>query len=386
MEKVLEELKVVKTLRSRVRDKCTRRCNAAHDNVEVWSQDEITSAIEELNQVRNELQTSDVKVLKLLIKSQSEDNVVDADSNRCAEYEDEIANAVRLLQVAFAQRAAESAAAAASANVAAAVAAAASAAEQPPQVNTRGTPSGFLKFPAIPLPEYFHEKGDSFEDFIVNFESVFERHPTDDFQKFIFLEKQVKGEAAALLKGLRGKNRIYTVAKELLVKALASSTIQKFDILQKLSNLKLSYNGNCFEFISEMTIIIHTIESLKICMDDVIQYFVWQSMPFLLQTQLINITNNNNPPIDEIQEHIFSAVERFQSLKKRNKDQNSFYARDTAKSEPFSSKTKTATNFAVNLDVKSKLFKPCSLCAASKGSPTDHPIKNVVNFPMLKLS
>ena len=108
------------------------------------------------------------------------------------------------------------------------------------------------------------------------------------------------------------------MAKDLLTKAFASKNAQKCSTITKLSQLNLPYNGNYYEFVSNLKLIRQSFENLNISVDDVIQFFVWQAMPVNLQNQFISITNNNRPTLDEIEDNIFSAIERFNASKKKN--------------------------------------------------------------------
>ena len=128
---------------------------------------------------------------------------------------------------------------------------------------------------------------------------------------------QLKNEALTLAKSLQGDNQSYTAAKDLLTQAFASTTSQKFETINKLSNLSLPYNGNCYEFVGSLKLIRQSFDNLKITVDDILQFFVWRAMPISLQNQFISITNNNKPSLDEIEKNIFSAIERFSSIKKQ---------------------------------------------------------------------
>ena len=48
-----------------------------------------------------------------------------------------------------------------------------------------------------------------------------------------------------------------------------------------------------------MRAVIHAFDTLKMETDDILQFFVWRAMPYALQTQLVNITNNSKPSVKE---------------------------------------------------------------------------------------
>ena len=111
-----------------------------------------------------------------------------------------------------------------------------------------------------------------------------------------------------IVKSLQG-HQSYTDAKELLIKAFASPITQTVDVIERLTKLNLSSNGSCYTFVSEM--------SLNVDVETILQYLIWKAMPHALQTKFIGITNNNKPSVGEIDDHIFSAIERYQYLKKK---------------------------------------------------------------------
>ena len=54
-------------------------------------------------------------------------------------------------------------------------------------------------------------------------------------------------------------------------------------------------------------------------MNDILQYFIWQSLTQELKNSLISITNKNYPSLDEIKGNIFEAVNRVQQTPKSSK-------------------------------------------------------------------
>ena len=223
-----------------------------------------------------------------------------------------------------------------------------------------------LKLPELPLPKFSNKPDESLERFITNFENVIQKYALSEFEKFIFLEKQLSGSPLTLIKSLHGDRQSYNDAKQLLTKAFADPTAQKFEAVNKLSNLKLPANGDIYEFISEMRCLIHIFDSLKIDIQSVLQYFVWQAMPDILQNQLVTITNCNKPTLAQIEEHIFQAAERYKPVPVTPKHPRV-----------------TATGLAVNIQQNDNKSKKCVLCSRD-GLDSDHGISKCTTYSSAK--
>ena len=342
------DLAFLKSNRSRLRAKSTRVLNNISSS-DVFGSRDIKRYLDELKDIKTKLEKSNEEVVKLMWNL-GEKEGLDAEYEKCEEYEQSIADAIADLGEQLQ-------------------------AESGPQTTVctgAGASSlrqGQLKLPQLPLPEYSHAPGESLENFITNFENVLQNYNLTTYEKYIYLERQLSGEPLLLIRSLYGTDQSYDEAKKLLVKAFASPVIQKFDVLQKLSNLNLNYNGSPYVFVSEMRSIVHSIKSLNVTIDDILQFFVWKAMPFTLQTQLINITNNNKPTVIEIEEHIFSAIDRFQSVKNRKND-----------SKPLKPQ-ESASNFAANVHIKESAakFKPCLLCSEDS-AVADHAISRCTKY------
>ena len=60
-----------------------------------------------------------------------------------------------------------------------------------------------------------------------------------------------------------------------------------------------------------MRSVMSAIKSLKITVDDIVQYFVWSGLNSFFQTQLTGITNKSKPSLDDINTNIFEATNRY---------------------------------------------------------------------------
>lgn len=103
----------------------------------------------------------------------------------------------------------------------------------------------------------------------------------------------------------------------LLKKAFASDISQKFDVIGRLCNLKC--NNKPYEFIGELRLVKDLVTTLKIDVQTIIQYFVWQGLTSELQSQLINICNNNKPSLKDIEDNFFKALDRLNELNLKQK-------------------------------------------------------------------
>lgn len=58
----------------------------------------------------------------------------------------------------------------------------------------------------------------------------------------------------------------------------------------------------------------HTFTTLNIDSETVLQFFFWRAMHEKLQTQFVHITNCNTPSLQQINDLIFQAVDRYETL------------------------------------------------------------------------
>ena len=104
---------------------------------------------------------------------------------------------------------------------------------------------------------------------------------------------------------------------------------------------------------------------MKIEIGDILQFFIWNSMPTELQEQFLHINNKSKPTVADIEDKIFDAFERYKAFKKL----------ETATYKPLSGiaasvklkDTKTAAQSP------SESFRKCILCLGD-GNPVDHAV------------
>ena len=229
-----------------------------------------------------------------------------------------------------------------------------------------------LKLPQVPLPEYGNKKGENFQKFIRSFEAIVNKHALSDHEKFIYLSKQLSNGPKILVDSLDVDKQSYDAAKELLTKAFDSALNSKYNLIKKLSELKLPNNADPYPYIGEMRTVILGIETNKITLNDVCQYFVWNGLNDSFQLHMTAITNKSKPSLAEINEHIFEATDRYnKQLEKPNESRgfkNNFKPHSN-RSEQFDSNA-MAVNIPPN---KTKIF--CVLCSSDRKND-EHYLKN----------
>lgn len=241
----------------------------------------------------------------------------------------------------------------------------------PPSSNTEMARS-LLKSPTAPLPRFESHEGENLELFLSNFELTLSKFSYTDYDKFLLLKQQVYGKASYLIDSLEPDKRTYTDAKLLLSAAYAGTDVQKFNVLKELTEIKLDYNDEPFEFVSRMRKIQQSVSQLKINVDDVIQYFFLNGLNDLFRTQLVQITNNLRPSLDEINEKFFAANERYQVAKKLKKDKFK-----VANTDVTTLAIAPLPEFSSNANVNP--FTSCTLCRDDRNS-SNHGINKCTVF------
>ena len=182
-----------------------------------------------------------------------------------------------------------------------------------------------LKLPRVELPTFRNGKGESLDKFLKQFEAIVEKHKVSSYEKFRLLKGQLKQAPETLLESLEVENQHYEKGVELLRKAFGSTVGAKFEVIEQMSNLKLTSRTDPYVFIGEMRTVSSNISSLNITVEDILQFFVWNSMNDRFQNHLTNITNKSRPSFQEIQENIFEATTRYLKNQDKN-DSKSFHA------------------------------------------------------------
>lgn len=228
-----------------------------------------------------------------------------------------------------------------------------------------------LKLPQVSFPVFGNKKGENLQKFLAEFEGIISKHGFGSYERFVYLKKQCYGPPGILVDSLDVTQQSYEIARELLVKAFDSALTSKYNIIQRLSELKLPSGTEPYNFIGEMRTVMSSVESLAITKDEIIQFFVWQGLNSDFQSHIISITNKSKPSLKEITESIFEATERY----------NKQLERKTSKPK-ISSPAASATAMAINIQT-SKTKMTCFLCGSDK-KPADHSMASCPNYNTAK--
>ena len=169
-----------------------------------------------------------------------------------------------------------------------------------------------MNLPKLELPS-FDDRPENYARFITQFEAIMGKFNLTSFEKFSYLEQQLSGSARELLNAVPLDDMRYETAKKLLDKAFLSDDIQKFAVLDRLVNLRMK-GDDAFKWISDINMLKHQIDKLKIDVNFFLQYFAWQGLTDAFKQQLINITNESRPSLDLIIDKSFEANTRLKQL------------------------------------------------------------------------
>ena len=59
-----------------------------------------------------------------------------------------------------------------------------------------------LKLPEMPLPQFSHKKDESLVQFFINFEDIIKKYNISDYERFVYLDKQLSGDPLTLIRSL----------------------------------------------------------------------------------------------------------------------------------------------------------------------------------------
>ena len=251
-----------------------------------------------------------------------------------------------------------------------------------------------LKIPHVPLPEFGNSKGQNYQLFIKSFESMIEKHRFKDDVKFLYLRKQLSGSPKTLIQSLEVEERSYEKAKKLLASAFDNSDRSKHDLIGRLAGLKLQDNADAYPYISSMEALVEGFRLMKITIDDVLAYFIWNGLNSKFKNHITAITNKSKPNLSEIESNMFEASDRYEIELSESRNRGSKAERKSitdggrnrpAKSADFSSdddvnnsKLSEQNVNAVNIKPeKSKIF--CVLCSHDKVD-SDHYMKSCPKY------
>ena len=357
-----EELQFYKDNRKYARSKVTQKCNSIDSSLDNLTQQQCNDEKAILQNFKFKLDELNANIARGLWVHETDRSVLNKELDVIDQYDEAISRALGKLET----------------RIKALITQQTFSAMSVPNVSTNVAPGaqGHLRLPQVPLPEYSHTEGENLSLFFNNFEGVIDKFHLSEYEKFVLLEKQLKNEPAVLIKSLQGSKRSYSEAKDLLTRAFASKFTQSFDIIAKMSNLKLPEGKDPYTFLSDVRIIIDTFRTLNIDVDTVMTFFIWQGMPESLRTEFIHINNTCKPTLQQIDKSMFEAAERYVSL-------------HTHKRLSKSGGKEHTTGLAVNINngessKKAQNFKSCSLCTVGDRFAS-HAIYKCPNYGTNKL-
>ena len=235
-----------------------------------------------------------------------------------------------------------------------------------------------LKCPTAPLPTFTSSEGEDLNHFFLEFEEAISKFSYPNHDKLLLLKQQVSGRALVLVNALECDKQVYSHAKHLLVSALASSEVQKFNVIKQLSEMKLPYDSDPFAYISKIKYITEAVQKLNIDMDTILQYFFLLGMNESFKAELVQITKHTRPSLKEIQDSFSEVCERYQQQQKTVKTSKKKTNLNSVSNEAPVTSLAPKVNYEDNLNHKS--FKPCSACMKLESKDTTHTLAKCPKF------
>lgn len=242
-----------------------------------------------------------------------------------------------------------------------------------------------VKLPTITLPEFSNSPQESLSRFFYSFESILGKHHLSEYDKFVYLRGQLRGDPAQLLQNLDTNEQSYGIAKEILTEAFSSPITQRYDVIKELSKLKLKVGDNIYKYVGSLKNIVASFKFLEIDIDTVVQFFVWEGLNPIFQDQLVNITNDPTPSLQAITENIFAAARRYQKVvdvtseSKGDRRFSSPRYKESQNSNNFQGNSVATNNLAIKITTSP--FKKCNICTADRMNNVNHALKECRNYP-----
>lgn len=286
------ELKFIRTSRKYYRAKVTRLHNfviAHQDNLTLEAKQGYK---DDLLNTKHKLDMYNDDFGKALAKTEQSEDDIEKELEGVDEYEDRIASTLRMVEPPVVVPNAQ-----------------AEAAGDIPAERVHVS-NAMLKLPILSLPEFSNASNESYDKFILSFETIINNYNIGQIEKYLYLKKQLH-EEPLLFNSLSAEEQSYDSAKALLDKAFSSPLNQKFELISKMINLRLPYPGEPYKFVSEFRTIKDEIKRLSLDVETIFQYFVLNALNEKFNSTLMNFTRETKPSIDVIDETMFQVVERY---------------------------------------------------------------------------
>ena len=345
---------VLKEQRRVRRAAATRKCNGVDSQLASLNIPELNQNVAYLNSLLEELKELDSQIfIEMCSDNDVTDDMRDDEYEECQKYVIKIMSVVTAMETRIRNN---------------------QASVSHPPVNPMANNSRSSRFnlPQIPLPTFSNSATEDLPSFFKNFEDIIDKFQLSDSEKFWYLKEQLTGDAQTVIQGLAKANLTYQAAKELLTKAFACETTQKFKAISSLQRLKFKPGDDPYKFISEYKLLIESCRTLNVDLDCILQYHIWSAMNQEMQSHLVHICNANKPTLGDIEEHIYEATERYLASSKVTKHLPN---KNTAFSES------TANAAALQYKPKSQY---CSLCSTKDKRNESHSTFTCTKFPDAK--
>lgn len=353
-------MEVLKEQRRVRRINATKSCEALESKFKTLDFHTKVQYITRLECLKSELKELDAKIFHLMIENKSTEEENNTEYERCCEYENRLIQALTALKISTEEARFKS--------------------------NTAESKGGInqIKLPEIPLPQFSNKFGDDLGKFLANFEQIISKYTLTEYEKFVYLQRQLSGDPLTLVKSLELDAQTFESAKTLLEKAFASKITQKFNAIEKLTGLRFGYKDDPYCYISTIRQLNESFTTLNITTAEVLQYFIWKSLNPEMKSCFIAITNNNKPSLTEINEHIFTATERYMHIKKSNSNVNRNSTEHYTKSVTLeqsvgaTSVAKSSNSYGRNSTLKTKY---CTLCSSKDKKDETHGTFHCKKYP-----
>ena len=298
-----DELAFLKDNRKHLRSKVTRLINSINTSLENLALDDLEDHLQTFNSYSSQLDSLNEKISSVLWIHEQRREVLNNEMDTCEKYQSDICRSVRQINKKCTEL--KNAVIASTSNGNQVLSSVAGPSGTQPVHNV--VPNK-LQLPQLPLPEFSNSEGECLSQFIAGFEAIISKYNLSQYEKFIYLCRQLKSSPLLLVRSLQGEEQSYDHAKALLEEGFASKIQQKFDVLNRLTKLKLSSNTDPFAFISDIKILISSSNRLQIATEDVLLHFIWKAMPLELRSQFTAITNEHVPSLRQVEDNLFAAI------------------------------------------------------------------------------
>ena len=344
----MSDLKLLNSSRKYIRSQVTRSFNKGEELRQLSSEDKAALKAALLS-YQVDLKDLNQKILALKFSDIDDESALESEFASCNEYSDRIFKCIALLDSNTGHRG-----------------------------DSLDEARTLLKSPTAPLPKFSSGEEEDILKFFKQFEETLSRFKYPDSDKLLLLRQQVSGRGLTLLNSLETSKQLYVEAKKLLTTAFALPLAQKFKVIRQISEIKLDYGEEPFEYISKMRTLTESVKDLGITQEHFMQYFFWHGLNESFRNHLTQITNKNRPSLAEISEHFFEACERYNNSQKHLKGKK--------KEVACAAVTKVETqdsvaNLAVNVDGSEKAkSRGCSICTKIQGKEADHTLSTCPKF------